>query len=531
MVDATPTSSIDMAALRGALPDSASTSPAAKGPSSVPYEIFLQIIDALAQQVEEKVEPVLFWLTCYPAATNDMLVTDQVDYAGLGNKAPQRQRWRLLRNVTRIDHKTRAKMLETRFRPVGMAFMETGSDFFRTGWICPARDMFLPFVGDRYKVPRLKATLLWPSRSSRAVIQSIQRVRVFKTEFFRYSFGKDVEVLLRLPNVKEISIDMGQIVIVRNTPKAKRHDHAAEMPIDPMLFPELVMWEIQHGKEMKPIWEGAKARGVRILAYSGSGGANLDILELFHTKNGIRMRFLDPSHRHHHTKKTRPTVAMTSAGAIEATKAMQQLHLQPAAKKKRLQLYDVFLNVMDALIDMADDPNDNIRWWVEYSYESATKLSVEMDDEGMKPLKKRFNNIRAISQVDSRIRRLVHRRFPRVPLREGMVQGKPLAPIRAWIRADIDIFIPSFLTDVGQNGIAFHQSLTMPTPAGFDFIQHIEQIFLIGLALISDRTLQSIYRLPNLKLSQLTAWIQCPKASSCIQESLTSTETPFPCLQ
>ncbi|CCF43213.1 hypothetical protein CH063_12976 [Colletotrichum higginsianum] len=191
---------------------------------------------------------------------------------------------------------------------------------------------------------------------------------------------------------------------------------------------------------------------------------------------------------------------MASADAIEATKTMQQPHLQLAAKKKRLQLYyEIVLNVMDSLIDKADDPNVSIRWWVEYKYEPATKLSVEMDDAGMKPLKKRFNNIRAISQVDSRIRRLVHRRFPRVPLREGMVQGKPLAPIRAWIRADNDLFIPSFLTDLGQNGIAFHQSLTMPTPTGFEFIQHIEQIFLIGLALISDRTLQGIYRLPNLK--------------------------------
>ncbi|KAK6206676.1 hypothetical protein QIS74_13164 [Colletotrichum tabaci] len=206
---------------------------------------------------------------------------------------------------------------------------------------------------------------------------------------------------------------------------------------------------------------------------------------------------------------------MASADAIEATKATQQLRLQPAAEKKPLQLhYEIVLHVMDALIDKADDPNVSIRWWVEYDYEAATKLSVEMDDAGMKPLKKRFNNIRAISQVDSRIRRLVHRRFPRIPMRECMVQGKPLAPIRAWIRADIDLFIPSFLTDLGQNinrGRAFHQSLTMPTPAGFEFIQHIEQIWLIGLAFISDRSLEGLYRLPNLKAVTVDCLDSMPK--------------------
>ncbi|KAJ0159572.1 hypothetical protein CTA2_9456 [Colletotrichum tanaceti] len=197
---------------------------------------------------------------------------------------------------------------------------------------------------------------------------------------------------------------------------------------------------------------------------------------------------------------------MASNDASEANTAMEQLHQQPATKNDSPRVpWEIIFQISDILIDEVDDPNVKIRWVVEYNYNTSTKLSVIVDHtgpRGFSPLRKRFNNLRALTQAASGIRRLVHRRFPRVPMLE--ITGEP-APIQAWVRADIDLFIPTSFGDQKYNTAyahAFHQSLTMPTPSGFEFLQHIEHVWLIGLGYLSDQSqaaLQGLYRLPNLK--------------------------------
>ncbi|KAL2883093.1 hypothetical protein SGCOL_001280 [Colletotrichum sp. CLE4] len=287
--DANMVSSMGMSSLVKALP-------VAKGPKDPKHKVFELVFDHLLKQAEQQTASILYWTSRNPDHNPMSLLVlfDQVDYEVLGNRAPQRKRHRIIGVLNQIDRRSRTKF-KLVFRPWEMIYNEGNEpSFTRVGWICPTRDQFLLFVGEPESIPYLHTALMRPRPANCPITHSIQSVRIFITEFFRYAYGKDFEAILHLPNLKQVAIDVGTVRVPSNIPKRKRHQHNAELPIDINLFPSLVEWERKHRQEMKPVWNKLRQKGIKLVCYA-PGAGDVELLELIRKDDGsVRMKFLGP---------------------------------------------------------------------------------------------------------------------------------------------------------------------------------------------------------------------------------------------
>ncbi|KAK1457307.1 hypothetical protein CCUS01_01775 [Colletotrichum cuscutae] len=286
--DAKMASSMNMSSLGNALSVVMDT----KDPK---HKVFELVFDYLLKEAEQKTDSILYWTSRDPTpdAKSRLTVFDQVDYAALGNRAPQRKRFRIVGILNQIDRRSRIKF-KLVFRPWEMIYVEDAEPgFVRVGWICPTRDHFLIFVGERESIPHLYAALMRPRPANCLITHSIQSVRIFITELYRYAYGKDFEAILQLPNLKQVAIDVGVIRIL-STPKRKRHQHNSELPLDSRLFPSLIEWERKYRQEMKPVWAKLQQKDIKLVCYA-PGAGDVELLELIRKNDGsVRMKFLDP---------------------------------------------------------------------------------------------------------------------------------------------------------------------------------------------------------------------------------------------
>ncbi|KAF9873469.1 hypothetical protein CkaCkLH20_08928 [Colletotrichum karsti] len=267
--------------------------PGKPGPSSMPYEIFLKIFDALVAEAEEDSEPILHWTTINPDTPGHLLLMDQKDYDRPG--APQEKRFAVIGNLLKIDSRSRRHIQATAFRPVEMMFRVGMDDaFVAVGWICPSVDRFMPWTGEKWKIPTLKKLMLNPTPDLVYIVSAMRSIQVNVTELFRYTYVKDFQDMLKLANLDDIAIRGGLKITAPAVKPQDRHNHTDLLPIDPLLLPELAQWARKYGNSLlKKVWPEMKERGIRLFV-SESDKVDIDILELFYTPDGIRMRFLDP---------------------------------------------------------------------------------------------------------------------------------------------------------------------------------------------------------------------------------------------
>ncbi|KAK2056841.1 hypothetical protein LY76DRAFT_517543 [Colletotrichum caudatum] len=202
---------------------------------------------------------------------------------------------------------------------------------------------------------------------------------------------------------------------------------------------------------------------------------------------------------------------MASDNLKGLTKAMQHLQLPRVAKKSLPVIpYEILLHIIKALIDLADNPTVTLTWWLTYERTANTKLVViDMQPPCLScksTLKHRFAKLRLPSQVDRQSRALVHRRFPRLYMIDDKSgTGRRCSPVLAWVQPQTDSFVPFFGSYQLEFAMAEHhykQAIMLPTPAGFEMLQHIHHLWLPSLDFLSglNRTgLQALFRMPNLK--------------------------------
>ncbi|KAK1994320.1 hypothetical protein LX36DRAFT_702969 [Colletotrichum falcatum] len=203
---------------------------------------------------------------------------------------------------------------------------------------------------------------------------------------------------------------------------------------------------------------------------------------------------------------------MASDNLKGPAKAVLNLQLPKAAKKSLLAIpYEVTLLILEALIDMADDQTKTLTWWLTYERTADTKLVViDMQPcpscKSPSLLKSRFASLRLPSQVNQQSRALVHRRFPRLyMIDDDSGMGKQFSPVLAWVQPETDSFVPFFGSYQLEFAVAEHnykQAVVLPTPAGFEMLQHIQHLWLPSLDFLSGLNrsgLRALFRLPNLK--------------------------------
>lgn len=266
--------------------------PSATGPATLPYDVLFDIIDILVARAEKETEVIHHFITISDKTASGFNICDQVDFGQDGGNVPQRRRFALIRDLIQIDSKTREHIAATTFRPVEMVFEGSNPEeiFKKVGWICPNVDYFFPWIGDRDWMAPHVATLRSPTPEGAIVLNSIRRVRIVESMLFSDFYVQDFEILLTLPELKEISVRVDTIIMEANV----RQDEA--IPINEYEFPELAGWVERIGDyAFRPHWKDLEERGIRVFVFeSYERNTHMNVLELVNAPDGIRMKFLDP---------------------------------------------------------------------------------------------------------------------------------------------------------------------------------------------------------------------------------------------
>ncbi|EQB53586.1 hypothetical protein CGLO_06670 [Colletotrichum gloeosporioides Cg-14] len=172
--------------------------------------------------------------------------------------------------------------------------------------------------------------------------------------------------------------------------------------------------------------------------------------------------------------------------------------------------YEVFLLVVDALIAKAEACQESLSFWMYYQHRVPSKLAFILsqdEDEAKKqllyPLKTRFRSIMLASQVNTKTRALVQKKFVRVPL--ALPYNETLAPVEAWVIPHLDkvMVMPLITRLVEPEDIAgFVQAISKPTPAGHAMLQHVQHLYLPSLACLNKsyhNIMGHFAKLPNLR--------------------------------
>ncbi|KAH0423373.1 hypothetical protein CcaCcLH18_12229 [Colletotrichum camelliae] len=172
--------------------------------------------------------------------------------------------------------------------------------------------------------------------------------------------------------------------------------------------------------------------------------------------------------------------------------------------------YEVFLLVVESLIAKTEADQEPLSFWMYYQHRVPSKLALILSqDEAeartqlLHPLKARFRSIMLASQVNTKTRALVHKKFIRLPL--ALPYNETLAPVEAWVIPHLDkiMMMPLITRLVDPEEInGFVQAISKPTPAGHAMLQHVQHLYLPSLACLSKgyhNIMAHFAKLPNLR--------------------------------
>ncbi|KAK1659683.1 hypothetical protein BDP55DRAFT_755187 [Colletotrichum godetiae] len=172
--------------------------------------------------------------------------------------------------------------------------------------------------------------------------------------------------------------------------------------------------------------------------------------------------------------------------------------------------YEVFLHVIEQLIEMSKDRYDIKVWSLGYEHSLATKLVLhELNSTRVRSetiAHQRHQKLRLALQINQQSRRMVEKTYARLPMMvanpDGLTRG--LSPVKAFVPLT-DEYIP-FFTSL-QEGREFeqfiyNQAVLLPSSSGYALLTRIEKIFLPFLRYLTTKNAESLatlVRLPNLK--------------------------------
>ncbi|KAL2883092.1 hypothetical protein SGCOL_001279 [Colletotrichum sp. CLE4] len=184
------------------------------------------------------------------------------------------------------------------------------------------------------------------------------------------------------------------------------------------------------------------------------------------------------------------------------------MNIQPQMKAS--VPYEVFLHVIEQLIEMSKDRYDIKVWSLGYDHSLATKLVLhELNSTRVRSetiTHQRHQKLRLALQINQQSRRMVEKTYARLPMMVANPDGhtRGLSPVKAFVPLT-DEFIP-FFTSL-QEGREFeqfiyNQAVLLPSLSGYALLTRIEKIFLPFSRYLTTRNAESLatlVRLPNLK--------------------------------
>ncbi|KAI8239913.1 hypothetical protein K4K57_006294 [Colletotrichum sp. SAR 10_99] len=243
------------------------------GPASLPYDVFLNIVDILITEAEA-CTLVKIWTLYYDFASPTKLA-DRFDHIRLPSQINQAMRAMVHRKFIRVPSHNRQMPVDV--------------------WIRPENDVFIPcFAADPDSFPideeeYFRQAMMLPTPPAAALIQSIQRVATPSSCFWSDDNASSVAALSTLPNLKDVIMDVRSF----QPPCRGRDLKEGPMPIDYEMFPALAIWNVTHGAGFNAVFRPLKKKGVRVYGFRGEV-ENL-LIEIVGTKDGVATKLLPSS--------------------------------------------------------------------------------------------------------------------------------------------------------------------------------------------------------------------------------------------
>ncbi|KAK2728454.1 hypothetical protein CKAH01_10926 [Colletotrichum kahawae] len=255
------------------------------GPASLPYDVFLNIVDVLITEAEQ-CTLVKEWTLYYDFTSPTKLAV----WDALPNpyEPPNLQdRFDHIRLPLQINRATRA-MVHRKFIRAPFRNRQMPVD----AWIRPENDAFVPCFADNlahYPIDEeehFRQAMMLPTPQAAALIQSIQRIVTPSSCFWAEYNASSVAALSTLPNLKEVAMDVRRFY----PPGRGRDLPGGLISIDYEMFPDLAIWNVTHGAAFNSLFRPLKKKGIRVYGYSGN--AERLLIEIVGTKHGVAMKLL-----------------------------------------------------------------------------------------------------------------------------------------------------------------------------------------------------------------------------------------------
>lgn len=248
------------------------------GSTSLPYEVFLHIVEALIEDVFDWEETVHWDLRYNDDALSKIVVQENHhDYYHADSQMIRFQRYRLPSQINR-----RTRHMVDRVLPRATRLNQDGTISRIDAWIRPDIDAFILPICDAGKVRLYQA--LAHDHSVAPFIEYIVLANgtdVWITD----ADADDLDALATLPNLMIIQMDIGS----RFTGRLRQPIHFGFRKINPEIFPDLAEWAGERGPAFKQKFLPLKENGVRLLC-----GPDYDPhVEVIDTEEGILLQLLD----------------------------------------------------------------------------------------------------------------------------------------------------------------------------------------------------------------------------------------------
>ncbi|KAI8268782.1 hypothetical protein K4K58_004104 [Colletotrichum sp. SAR11_239] len=256
----------------------------------VPYEIFLGIIDMLISEAAARATPYKFSLTYMYESSTKIAINPfpppLSPNASIGPEEITRERFYDIRLASQINRKTRGLVHKT-FRRIPMDPYP-----FINAWILPEIDDFIPLnlrdIEYDYLDQGYDQAIFLPTPSGHIALETIQRINLPAWEYFKPSNAIRVATLLALPNLKQISVEIGGI----DPQQGFGNVLHGIRPLDEKRFYSLAKW-MRDVPQLRRLWAPFKKKGVKLYAETSFTGIML--MELYPAKKKMNARYLRPN--------------------------------------------------------------------------------------------------------------------------------------------------------------------------------------------------------------------------------------------
>ncbi|KAF3806026.1 hypothetical protein GCG54_00004351 [Colletotrichum gloeosporioides] len=264
---------------------------------SLPFEVFLNVVDILILEAEVAAEPMdlCFYLSSRsePESQLDVQVTDLFSNPRwtLRNR---KRRFQQLRLALQVNSKTRGMALRKFPR---ITLWDSYSKKASPLWVHPKTDLFNPIL---CTMPsdciQFRQALQYPLAQDRVLVQSLVNIQGFPRDFLMEEYEADVDSILALPNIKEITLN-SEVVITSASYRYPEIDHPHPsdelIPLSGYFFPTIGRWTGWHRQALEYFCWRAEERGIKVFVGMG-GSAERRKLELVPTADGLRSRLINP---------------------------------------------------------------------------------------------------------------------------------------------------------------------------------------------------------------------------------------------